>query len=106
MNFTLMLRRSVDIDNTFFLLVLIYSIQKLQLNFRFGNGQLQGFLLPGDQINLNEIIMIFHRNYSFIINSFLRVGDFQISLNFFSYGFESLVYSANIQVLYTINRGN
>ena len=55
MNFTLMLRRSVDIDGNFFSASLnLLSTQITESNLRFTNGQLQSFFSPGDQINLNE----------------------------------------------------
>ncbi len=55
MNFTLMLRRSVDIDsNLFATSINLLSTEITERNFRFANGQLQSFITPGDQINFNE----------------------------------------------------
>ncbi len=55
MNFTLMLRRSVDIDGNFFSASInLLSSEITEGNFRFANRQLQSFFSPGDQINLNE----------------------------------------------------
>ncbi len=107
MNFTLMLRRSVDIDNNFFSASInLLSTEITEHNFRFANGQLQDFLTPGDQINLNENFAYFTGNIHIInINNLVATsGDFRISLNLFSFGFETLIYSARTQVLYTINQ--
>ncbi len=109
MNFTLMLRRSVDIDNNLFSTSInLLSTEITERNFRFANGHLQGFLGPEEQINLNEKFSYFTGTIHIINinNLFSTSGDFRISLNLFSYGIEFLFYSANIQVLYTINRGN
>ncbi len=106
MNFTLMLRRSVDIDNNFYSSSLnLLSTEITERNFRFANGQLQSFFSPGDQININESFAYFTGTIHIVnINNLLSTsGDFRFNINLFSFGFESLVYSANAQVLYTVN---
>ncbi len=105
MNFTLMLRRSVDIDNNFYSSSLnLLSTEITERNFRFANGQLQSFFSPGDQINLNENSAYFTGTVHIInVNNLISTrGDFRLSINLFSFGFQSLVYSANAQILYTI----
>ncbi len=105
MNFTLMLRRSVDIDSNFFSTSMnLLSTEITERNFRFSNGQLQSFFLPGDQINLNEYFAYFTGTiYIININNLVSTsGDFRVTMNLFSFGLESLVYSANTQVLYTL----
>ena len=106
MNFTLMLRRSVDIDGNFFSASLnLLSTQITESNLRFTNGQLQSFFSPGDQINLNENFAYYTGSIHIvnINNLFSTSGDFRFNINLFSFGFESLVYSANAQILYTVN---
>ncbi len=106
MNFTLMLRRSVDIDNDFFSTSInLLSTEITERNFRFDNGQLQSFFSREDQINLNDNFAYFTGTIHIInINNLFSIsGDFRISLNLFSFGVESLAYNANAQVVYTIN---
>ncbi len=106
LNFTLMLRRSVDIDSNLFSSSLnLLSTEITERNFRFANGQLQNFFSPGDQTNINENFTYFTGTIHIInINNLVSTrGDFRISINLFSFGFESLVYRANAQILYTVN---
>ena len=106
MNFTLMLRRSVDIDsNLFATSINLLSTEITERNFRFANGQLQSFITPGDQINFNENFAYFTGTIHIVnINQIFSItGDFQFTVNLFSFGIESLVYIADAQVLYTIN---
>ncbi len=89
MNFTLMLRRSEDIDSNFFSASInLLSTEITERNFRFSNGELQGFLTPGDQINLNENFTYFTGTIHIINinNLYSTSGDFRISFNLFSFG--------------------
>ena len=100
-----MLRRSVDIDSNLYSTSLsLLSTDITERNFRFANGQLQSFFSPGDQINFNENFAYFTGSIHIINinNLFSTSGDFRMSINLFSFGFESIIYNSNAQILYTV----